>query len=102
MFARSRTAAAAILDAPAVTMVRRFWFAGWGFDWLYDRLFVRPLVWLAHADRNDVIDRIFDGLAWSTRAGWRALARTETGLLRWYAAGITIGALAMTALALYL
>jgi NADH-quinone oxidoreductase subunit L len=102
VFARCRGAAAAVLDTPVLTGVRRFWSAGWGFDWLYDRLFVRPLVWLAQADRNDVIDRIYDGLAWSIRAAWQVLTSTETGRLRWYAAGITIGAIAVTAMAMFL
>ena len=29
----------------------RFWQAGWGFDWLYDRLFVLPVMMLAHFTR---------------------------------------------------
>ena len=24
-----------------------FWFADWGFDWLYDRTLVRPFIWIA-------------------------------------------------------
>ena len=101
-FVRSRAAASALLDTPILTGVRTFWIAGWGFDWLYDRLFVRPLLWLAHANRTDVVDRIYDGLARSVHATWQVLTSTETGRLRWYAAGITIGALAITAIAIFL
>ena len=32
---------------PAAGQSPRFLQGGWGFDWLYDRVFVRPFVWLA-------------------------------------------------------
>ncbi len=35
------------------------WRNAWGFDWFYDRLFVRPFVWLAKVNRYDTIDRVF-------------------------------------------
>jgi NADH-quinone oxidoreductase subunit L len=38
------------------TALHHLWFAGWGFDWLYDRCLVQPYVWIADAD--DVIDLI--------------------------------------------
>ena len=43
--------------------LHRFWFADWGIDWLYDRLFVRPVVWIARVNKADVVDSIYDGLA---------------------------------------
>ncbi len=93
---------AAVMQQSAPRTIHRFWFAGWGFDWLYDRVFVRPLVWFAAVDRRDDIDRIYDALAWSSRTAWRAFARSETGRLRWYAAGVTIGAVLVTAIVLFL
>jgi len=81
------------LSATAVgAALHRFWLSGWGFDRLYDILFVRPFVWLAHVDRNDVFDGISRGVAAGSRALNGLLSRTETGRLRWYAAGITVGA----------
>jgi NADH-quinone oxidoreductase subunit L len=68
-----------------------WWYADWGFDWLYDRVFVRPVVWFAHIDRHDVFDSIYDGLAAAAAFSWRLLSGTENGLVRWYAAGIAAG-----------
>jgi NADH-quinone oxidoreductase subunit L len=73
-------------------VLHRFWFAAWGFDWLYDRLLVRPYVWLARIDRDDIVDLFFDGAAWFNRLGYRALSFSQTGHIRWYAAGMAIGA----------
>ena len=86
----------------AMGAVERFWSAGWGFDWLYERLFVRPVVWAARVNRGDVIDSIYDGLAAGARAGYRALSWTETGNLRWYAAGIAFGSVLFVALVIFL
>jgi NADH-quinone oxidoreductase subunit L len=72
--------------------LHRFWLAGWGFDWLYERLFVRPFVWVARINRDDVIDLAVDGLVSLNRALFRLLSRTETGQVRWYAASIVLGA----------
>jgi NADH-quinone oxidoreductase subunit L len=91
-----------VVRQPAFETVQRFWRAGWGFDWLYDHLFVQPVIWFARVDRHDAVDRVYDGLAWSGRAAWRALSRTETGRVRWYAAGLTIGALVITTVVVFL
>jgi len=102
LFLRRRTVLASAMRSPALRALDRFWFAGWGFDRLYDVVFVRPLVWFATVDKSDGIDRIYDGLAWSARTAWRALSHTETGRVRWYAAGITVGALVITTIVIFL
>jgi len=73
-------------------VLHRWWFTDWGFDWLYDVFLVRPYSWLANVDRTDVIDFIYDGIAWTNQISYRALSRTQTGRLRWYAMSIGIGA----------
>ena len=70
-----------------------YWRAGWGFDWLYDRLFVRPYAWLAHVNRADFFDRIYDAIAWISCTLHEMLAETQTGRVCWYAAGIAVGAI---------
>ena len=102
LFLRSRAAMAAMMRQPVFQTVHRFWLTGWGFDWLYDHVFVQPLVWFASVDKRDGLDRIYDGLAWSSRAAWRALSDTETGRVRWYAAGLTIGALVIMTIVIFL
>jgi NADH-quinone oxidoreductase subunit L len=102
LFLRHRTALASLMRSPALRALHRFWFAGWGFDGLYDVVFVQPLIWFARVDKRDGIDRIYDGLAWSARTAWGALSETETGRVRWYAAGLSIGALVITTIVIFL
>ncbi|HEV2388097.1 MAG TPA: NADH-quinone oxidoreductase subunit L [Candidatus Acidoferrales bacterium] len=72
-------------------LLHRWWYNDWGMDWLYDRLFVRPVGWFARANKGDAVDLVYDGAAAVTRLGWRALRTTETGRVRWYAAGLLVG-----------
>ncbi len=82
-------------------LLHDFWFADWGMDWLYDRLFVRPVMWAAHVNRDDVVDLVYDGAALLTRASYRALSITETGRVRWYAAGIAAGSIVFVIIVLF-
>jgi NADH-quinone oxidoreductase subunit L len=86
------------LGARAGARVRSFLHAGWGFDWLYERLFVRPFVWLAQINRNDAFDAAYTGLAASATAAHGALARTQNGRLRLYAMAIAAGAIVIIAI----
>ena len=90
--------AASLARSPA----GRLWGAGWGFDRLYDRLFVHPYEWLAQAGRGDVVDRFYEGIARLAERSYRALSRTQSGRVRWYAAGLAVGAVVVIAVAVFL
>jgi NADH-quinone oxidoreductase subunit L len=75
--------------------------AGWGFDALYDVLFVRPLTWIARANRADLIDGLYTGIAWLAMAANRTFATTQNGVMRWYVLGIVIGALLIITLGIF-
>jgi len=75
-----------------------YWRAGWGFDWLYNSLFVRPFCRLARINRNDVIDDVYQGIAWFSRLCHEWLSVTQSGRLRWYAASLAGGAVLITAM----
>ena len=79
-----------------------FWFHGWGFDWLYDKVFVIPIVWAAQINKNDFIDKIYTGIAWFTGLGNHLLSLTQTGKLRWYAMGIVLGAIITITITVFL
>ncbi|MGB8426997.1 MAG: NADH-quinone oxidoreductase subunit L, partial [Desulfobacterales bacterium] len=81
-----------LVRTPAGAFLHRWWFAGWGFDALYNRAIVAPYVWLARINRSDVIDLFYRGIAWINRLGYRGLSATQTGRIRTYAAGIALGA----------
>lgn len=73
--------------------LHRFLFLGWGFDWLYERLFIRPFTWLAAINRADFFDYFYTALAQGNLGLYKLFSRTQTGRLRWYAFGIGVGAL---------
>ena len=76
----------------------RFWVEGWGFDRLYDTWFVRPFLWVAQANKDDLIDHVYSGLAWLIRQFFAVLHRTQTGQVRWYAAILAAGSVVIVAL----
>ena len=65
----------AFAESPAVRPLAAYWLGGWGFDWVYERVFVRPIRWLAHAGRDDVVDYVVRGIAWLNVAAWRDAER---------------------------
>lgn len=85
--------------APAETALWRFWHAGACFDWLYDHALVHPVLWAARAGCNDVVDSIYDGIAWVTQAVHRQVQRTQNGRVRFYTAGLAIGSISLIAIA---
>jgi NADH-quinone oxidoreductase subunit L len=88
--------------SPAGSMLHRFWFAGWGFDWLYGRLLVWPYSWFARVNKDDIVDFAFDKIAELAQVFHHALSLTESGRVRGYAVGIVIGAVVTIALAVFL
>ena len=93
-------------DALTATRVGKalheFWFADWGFDWCYDKLFVQPVLWFARIDKGDVVDAFYNGIADLNELLYRGLSLTENGQVRWYAAGIAAGTVVFVAIALFL
>jgi NADH-quinone oxidoreductase subunit L len=90
------------LKTSVAAKIDGFLYAGWGIDSLYDRVFVRPVEWLARVDPDDFIDLIFKGLARLNAGLHLVLSRTQTGRLNWYAMGMAIGAVIVLALAVWL
>lgn len=82
-----------IISTQLGSLLKRFWYAGWGFDWLYHNFIVKPFVWIASINRDDFIDLFYLGMAWLNLVFYRTLSRTQIGLVRWYAMGIGIGAI---------
>ena len=77
----------------AISDLHQLWFSGWGFDALYDAVFVRPFVYLATINKNDVIDKVYVGIVSLAGFFHRVFAYTQSGLMRWYVMGIVIGAI---------
>ena len=71
--------------------LHKFWFSGWGMDWLYDRLFVFPFLWLARINKADLIDGFYAFVVELSRTANNMIVKTQTGYLRWYALSIAAG-----------
>lgn len=79
-----------------------FWFSGWGFDKLYNTIFVRPIVFIANINKNDVVDKLYQGITFVTIRLYRPLSFTQSGSLRWYVMGMIVGAIIIFAIQIML
>ncbi|MEW5744080.1 MAG: NADH-quinone oxidoreductase subunit L [Nitrospirota bacterium] len=102
LFLRRTDLAARLAGSRTGEAVRSIWYAGWGFDRLYDALIVRPFLWAARVNRNDVIDLLYLGVAQSARGLNRLAVSLQTGKVRWYASGMVLGAVLLLAFAVLL
>ncbi len=80
-----------LVDTAPGRALRAFLLRGWAFDVLYDAVIVKPFVTLSRINKNDVVDLVFTGTAALSRALHRALALTQSGRIRWYAANMAAG-----------
>ncbi len=98
LFLNSPQIPAALKAHPLTAWLGRFWKSAFGFDWLYDRLLVRPFLFVVHAARNDVFDQMI--MAIPQPLSWLngLLSRTQTGQIRWYAASVGFGAVLIIAM----
>ncbi len=92
LFLGKRTLATAIANSGPGRVLSAWWYAAWGFDWLYDKLFVKPYLAISHLLRKDPIDQTIGLIPRLVKGGNGGMSRTETGLLRWYALSMAAGA----------
>jgi NADH-quinone oxidoreductase subunit L len=102
LYYKNRTVIEEWQRSPGKIMTRNFLFNGWGFDQLYDMLFVKPFLFITRVNKTDVFDRMYNGLAQVNLKFNRLLSVTQNGSLRWYIAGVLIGILFIITLQLVL
>ncbi|MBD9483827.1 NADH-quinone oxidoreductase subunit L [Pseudomonas sp. PDM14] len=102
LFLGKRRFVTAVAQSAPGRFLSAWWFAAWGFDWLYDKLFVRPYLLLCRLLGRDPIDRGIGLVPRLIRGGNALLARSETGQIRWYATSIAGGAVLVLGLLLIL
>lgn len=82
-------------------ILSKLWLQGWGFDWFYNKLFVKPYLTIAKLLSRDPVDQLMGLFPTSAKVTHRALAVSENGQLRWYIVSICLGAVVvLTALLL--
>jgi NADH-quinone oxidoreductase subunit L len=80
------------------SLLHKLLLAGWGFDWLYRGLVIRPYIWLARLNRNDFVDAIYLAVAHVARGVNRLSSLSVNGNVRWYVAALGTGAVLVLAL----
>jgi NADH-quinone oxidoreductase subunit L len=76
--------------------------SGWAFDAIYNRIFVKPYVFLANSNKKDFIDYFYNSLAKAINSLNDWILLTQTGRLRWYLAFITGGVILGITLIMFL
>lgn len=71
--------------------LNKFFLLGWGFDSVYNFVFVKPIVWLSEIDKSDIFDLLNKGIAKVTRSLGNILSTTQNGMLRWYLMALALG-----------
>ena len=102
LFLGKRTFATTVAQSAPGRFLSAWWFAAWGFDWLYDKLFVQPYLLICRLLGRDPIDLSIGLVPRLARDGNALLARSQTGQVRWYATSIAGGAVLVLAALLFL
>lgn len=102
LFLGKRTFATTVAQSAPGRFLSAWWFAAWGFDWLYDKLFVQPYLMICRLLGRDPIDLSIGLVPRLARGGNALLARSQTGQVRWYATSIAGGAVLVLAALLFL
>jgi NADH-quinone oxidoreductase subunit L len=99
---RRRSLADSLVANSVGRKLRDWWFADWGFDWIYDKAFVQPFVWISNVNKSDFVDGFYTGVARLTDLLYRGLRDTQTGRVRWYAAAMVAGSVLFIAMVLFI
>ncbi|WP_340619376.1 NADH-quinone oxidoreductase subunit L [Xenorhabdus siamensis] len=93
-----------LVNATANSAPGRFfstwWFHAWGFDALYDWIFVKPFKGITQLLRNDPLNSLMNIPSVLSRWGNKGLGLSENGQIRWYATSMGLGAVLVLALLL--
>lgn len=73
------------------SIISKFFYNGWGFDLLYNILFVKPIVFLSEIDKKDFIDWFYNVTVKGVSSINGFISLTQNGKLRWYVMALTIG-----------
>ncbi len=80
-------------------LLSNWWRNAWGFDWLYDVIFVKPYLFITNINKRDGADVAISLIPRVMRAGHDVMGATENGSVRWYIASMGIGAVLVLAAA---
>ena len=97
-----RTLVTAIANSAPGRLLNALWLNAFGFDWLYDKIFIKPYLGIAWLLKSDPLNSLMNIPALLSRAAGKGLLVSENGYLRWYVASMSIGAVVVLALLMVL
>lgn len=97
LFSGERRLVTALANSAVGRPLACLWKNAWGFDWLYEQIFVKPYMWLVRINARDWADAGIGLLPWLTVKGHGLLALVQSGKLRWYAATMAMGLIVLVA-----
>ena len=100
LYAGKRQAVDSLARSGLGRFLGAWWFAAWGFDWLYDKVFVRPYRFLSALLRNDPIDKGLTILPLTAQLGNAVAGVPQTGRVRNYALMLALGAVVLVGVVL--
>ncbi|WP_313278252.1 NADH-quinone oxidoreductase subunit L [Stutzerimonas balearica] len=100
LFLGRRSLVNAVAQSAPGRLLGAWWYAAWGFDWLYDKLFVQPYLLLCRLLARDPIDATIGLVPRTAQGSHTLLSRSETGRLRWYAVSLVGGAVLLLGIVL--
>ncbi|WP_456269007.1 NADH-quinone oxidoreductase subunit L [Kushneria sp. AK178] len=100
LFLGRRRLVGSLVETKEGNRLWRFFNSAFAFDWLYDKIAVKPFLFITRLHRRDWVNSLMNlwpGLALMVNG---LLSDTQNGRLRWYAAVMTGGAIVMLVLVL--
>ncbi|MFV9996754.1 MAG: NADH-quinone oxidoreductase subunit L [Arsenophonus endosymbiont of Dermacentor nuttalli] len=89
-----------IANSAAGRWFTAWWYQAWGFDQIYNFIFVRPFKAIAQLLENDPVNSLMNLPAVISRWANKGLTFSQNGQIRWYLASMGLGAVLMLALLL--
>ena len=78
-------------------LLRQFFLQGWGFDGLYQRLFLTPFTTLAQLNRKDIVDQLPTRVVQLSLTLHKTFSQLQNGQLRFYIATLACAAIIVLA-----
>lgn len=100
LYLKQRQCVSKVANTRTGRFLSTWWFHAWGFDALYEVLFVKPYKGAAWLIQNDPVNQFFNLFGSLLKGTNKGLSFSENGLARWYAASLGLGAVLVIALLL--
>jgi len=92
LFLGRRSLIKSVVETEEGTKIWRFFNSAFGFDAIYDRLFVKPYLFITRLHKCDWVNGLMDLVPALVRLGNSAMSATQNGQVRAYAATFLVGA----------